>query len=304
MAKTVLITGGSGLIGKHLTSLLLNSGYQVNHLSRKASQSINNVKVFKWHIESGEIDEQCIDEVDAVVHLAGEGIASKPWRNSQKEKLIKSRVDSINLLYSLLKSRPSHKVKTIISASGVGYYGNRGDELLNESSSPGTDFMAHICVEWEKAADEGRNLGLRVSKLRTGVVLTSDGGALPQIAAPIKAGFGAPLGKGTQWMPWIYLDDLISLYKHALENENMEGVFNAASPNPVTNEELTKAIAQQLNKPLWLPKVPEIFLRLALGEMSTVLLNSTKTTSNKVQEAGFKFTVETVQQALKNIYAG
>ena len=303
MNKTVLITGGNGLIGHNLTRLLSEAGYSVHHLSRKDKASSNGAKVFKWDIESNEIDPDCILGVGAIIHLAGEGIADKPWKNSQKEILIKSRTESIRLLYDLLKRTPDHQVRSVISASGIGIYGDRGDELLTEESAAGNDFMSHICIKWEEAVDEGKDLGLRTVKLRTGVVLTPQGGALAKMAQPIKLGMGSPLGSGKQWMPWIHINDIIELYKYALENQTIRGAYNAASSIPVTNKELTQAIAQQLDKPLWLPAVPAFVLKILLGEMSAVALNSTKTSSNKIKDAGFKFNFERIEDALKNIYA-
>jgi len=303
MNKTVLITGGSGLIGQPLTKSLSEAGYVVHHLSRKDKASSNGAKIFKWDIQAKEIDPDCIQGVGAIVHLAGEGIADKPWRNSQKDMLIESRTESIRLLYDLLRQTPGHEVKAVISASGIGIYGDRGDELLTEGSTAGNDFMSHICVSWEKAVDEGLDLGLRTVKLRTGVVVTSEGGALSKMTQPIRAGIGSPLGSGKQWIPWIHIDDIIKLYKYALENEMISGAYNAASPIPVTNKDFTRALARQLDKPLWLPAVPAFALRILLGEMSAVVLNSTRTSSNKIKEAGFNFTFEKIEDALENIYA-
>lgn len=301
--KTILITGGSGLIGKSLTDLLLNKGYIVHHLSRESKAPTKNIKVYKWDLQQKIIDPACIQGVDAIIHLAGEGIAASPWTKKQKKKIIDSRTESIRLLFRLLEQNPAHQVKTIISASGVGYYGNRGDNLLEESSNPGSDFLAQTCIIWENAVEEAKKFGFRIVKLRTGVVLSSHGGALKQIEKPIKMGIGSPLGSGKQWMSWIHIDDLARMYLFAIENENISGAYNAASPFPVTNSEITNQIAHALNKSLWAPAVPAFALSLLMGEMCAVVLNSTKTSANKIINAGFRFNFEKIDDALKNIYA-
>lgn len=302
MEKTVLITGGSGLIGRALTDNLLAKSYRVYHLSRSNSRTTNKVKTFHWDVSKRQIEESCIDGVQHIIHLAGEGIASKVWTNKRKQEIIASRTESIRLLYDLL-SRRGHIVRSVISASGVGYYGNRGNELLTEESTAGKGFLANSCIEWEKAVDEGKQQQLRVVKLRTGVVLSREGGALPSMAKPIKLGLGAPLGSGRQWMPWIHIRDIVEMYSFALENEALEGVFNAAAPQPVTNADLTKTIARVLEKPVLLPSVPALVLRVIMGEMSSVVLNSTRTSSKKIKDEGFTFKFPELTSALRDIYA-
>ncbi|WP_207534963.1 TIGR01777 family oxidoreductase [Desertivirga arenae] len=302
MNKTVLITGGTGLIGMPLTKALLAKGYSVHHLSRSKSSGIEGVKTFEWNIQEDRIDPACLENVGAIIHLAGEGIGSRPWTNRQKKEIIESRTKSIKLIYGLMREMTDHRVEAVISASGVGYYGNRADEILTEDSFPGGDFLAHTCVEWEEVVDEAEELGPRIVKLRTGIVLSEKGGALAKMDAPIKAGLGAPLGSGKQWMPWIHLDDIVALYLHALENEQLEGTYNASSPDIKTNEDFTKSIAKVLNKPLFLPAVPPFALRLLLGEMCALVLNSTRTSSDKIQGTGFNFIFEKLEDALKTIY--
>jgi uncharacterized protein (TIGR01777 family) len=297
--KSILITGGTGLIGRTLTRQLLAQGYLVSHLSRKPGND-PNVKTFLWDVQNGEIDERCIDGINIVIHLAGAGIADERWSDVRKKELIDSRTKSIGLIYRLLGQK-EHKVNAVISASAIGYYSDRGDQLLTEDSAPNTDFMGKCCVEWEAAVDEGRKLGLRVLKFRTGVVL-DNGGALKQMALPVKLYVGSPLGSGKQWIPWIHWRDVVDMYLLAIENESLTGVYNMVSPNPVTNEELTKAVARQLHKPLWAPKVPAFFLKLLMGEMSTIVLGSTKVSAQKIQDAGFRFKYPDIAPALKQIY--
>jgi len=300
MTKRILITGGSGSVGTALSVSLLRNGYEVCHLSRSRGKT-PDIATFIWNIAKGEIDERCIEGVNTIIHLAGAGIADKRWTDKRKTEIIESRTHSIALIYDLL-SRKKNSVKTVLSASASGFYSNRGDQLLDENALPLNDFMSNCCVLWEQAVDKGSKLGLRIVKFRTGVILDKNSGALAKIAQPIKLGFGSPLGSGNQWISWIEINDVVSMYEFALQNKELEGVFNMATPNPVTNDQLTKAIAQQLNKPLWLPNVPAFMLKLLLGEMSLVVLGSTKMQVNKIQNAGFNFAYADLKSALKNIY--
>jgi len=300
MQKHILLTGGTGLIGTQLTKALLAKGYQVSHLDRKPGKN-PKVKTYLLDIDKGEIDATCINGVDTIIHLAGAGIVGKRWTDERKKEIINSRTQSIGLIYDLLKKK-NHLVKSVISASATGYYGDRADELLTEESAPGSDFLAEVCIKWEQAADAGLDTGLRVVKLRTGVVLDKNGGALPQLANPIKWGIGSPMGSGKQWMPWIHWKDVVKLYLYAIENSALKGVYNMTGPNPVTNQELTKAVAKQLRKPLWAPNVPEFVLKLILGEMRAVVMESDRTSAQKIEDAGFKFDFPELQDALKDIY--
>lgn len=297
--KRILLTGGSGGLGRHLTNLLLNNGFSVSVLSRNKGKD-SRVQTYLWDVDKGVIDEECINGVDVIVHLAGAGIADKRWTDERKKVIVESRTQSIALLYNLLKKKP-HQVKAVVSASGIGYYSDRGDELLTESSAPANDFLGQCCVLWEQAVDEAKALGLKVAKFRTGVVLDKQAGALPQLAAPVKFGFGAALGDGKQWMPWIHWQDVADMYLFAIEHE-LEGVYNMVAPNPVTNKQLTQAVAKQLKKPMWLPNVPAFALKLALGEMSTLVLGSTKASADKIMQAGFKFKFYSIDKALEDIY--
>jgi uncharacterized protein (TIGR01777 family) len=297
--KSILLTGGTGLIGRSLTKQLLANGYRVSHLSRNPGKD-PRVKTFLWDVAKGVIDEHCIDDVDIIVHLAGAGIADKRWTGERKKEIIDSRTKSIGLIYHLLRTK-KHQVNTIVSASAIGYYSDRGDELLTENSPPNNDFMAKCCVAWEAAVDEGRAFNLKIVKFRTGVVL-DNGGALKQMALPVKLYIGSPLGSGKQWIPWIHWQDVVGMYLLAIENESFTGVYNMVAPNPVTNEQLTQAIAKQLHKPLWAPKIPAFFLKLLMGEMSIIALGSTKVSAQKIEDAGFKFKYPNISSALKEIY--
>lgn len=297
----VLITGGTGLIGQPLTHILLAKGYRVSHLSRNPGKN-PQVKTFLWDIEKGQIDEQCITGVQTIIHLAGTGIADKRWTEKRKKEIIESRTRSIALIYHLLKKQPDHQVKKVISASGIGYYSNRGNEWLTEDSLPLNDFLATCCIEWENAVDAGIDLALEITKFRTGVVLTTQGGALPQLALPIKLGAGSALGSGKQYTPWIHLQDAVNMYVEAIEGNLPASTYNMVAPHPITNEELTKAVAKQLRRPLWLPKVPAFIIKLIFGEMSILVLGSTRVSAQKIKAAGYNFKFEHIADALKDIY--
>ena len=296
----ILLTGGTGLIGSILTKQLIAKGYTVSHLSRGPGKN-PNVKSYLWDVANEEIDPRCIYGVDTIVHLAGAGIADSRWTDKRKKELIDSRTKSIGLIYGVMKKHP-HQVKNVISASATGYYGTREDELLTEESTPSFDFLSTCCIEWEQAVEKGEAMGLRILKFRTGVVLNKNGGALPQLAAPIKLGAGSPLGSGKQWIPWIHWQDVIDIYLTGIENTTLKGVYNMVAPNPVTNKQMTQAVARQLHKSLWLPNVPAFALKLLLGEMAEVVLGSDKVSSKKIEQAGYVFKYADIAAALKEIY--
>ena len=299
MKKRVLITGATGMIGKKLVPALIEKGYEVSMLSRNA-RPLPNTRVFLWNVENQTIDSGCFDGVSAIIHLAGENIASKRWTAKRKQQILDSRVNSTQLLYKGLASR-NHNVDTLISASAVGYYGDRADEMLTEISAPGDDFLATCCVQWEAAVDEGIQHHLRIVKLRTGFILDKADGGLPLMALPVKMFLGAPLGSGKQWIPWIHLHDMINLYIHALENA-LQGVFNATAPAPVTNKTFTKSLAHTLQRPVWPLHVPAVGIKTIMGEMSAVALSSTKTSAQKVLNTGFNFRYNQLEDALAEIY--
>ncbi|MBL4675011.1 MAG: TIGR01777 family oxidoreductase [Mucilaginibacter sp.] len=299
-SKNILITGGSGLLGRHLTDALLKQGHKVSHLSRQAGKN-PDINTFLWDVDKRRIDPACIDGIDTIVHLAGAGIADKPWTAERKKEIVESRTESIRLIYALMKQR-SNDVKNIISASGINYYGDSGDKLLEEDDLPGNDFVANCCIEWEKAVDEGTEFGLRIVKFRTGVVLTNEGGALPKLAQPVKMYVGSPLGGGKQWVPWIHPKDVTDMYLYALNTPQLAGTFNMVAPQPVTNKQLTHAVAKQLGKPLWAPNVPAFLIKLLFGEMAALVLGSTKGSAKKIQEHGFTFNYPDIESALREIY--
>ncbi|MBM3402521.1 MAG: TIGR01777 family protein [Bacteroidetes bacterium] len=301
MKKNILITGASGLIGSRLIKILVEKGHGISVLSRQ-SKNFNDLKSYTWDVEKQLLDLNAFDGIDTIIHLAGAGIADKRWTQKRKQELVDSRIKSTQLLYKTIKSLNA-PVKNFISASAVGYYGNRNDEILYEDSATGTGFLADCCKQWEQAVDEGLNLGIRVVKLRIGLVLSKQGGALSELAKPVNFFVGAALGSGKQWMPWIHINDLLSIFEKAVEDSKYSGTFNANSPFPVTNYEFTKILSKKLFRPLWPVNVPEFILKAMLGEMSSVVLNSNRTSSQKLLDMGFRFRYQALESALSEIYS-
>jgi len=299
--KNILITGASGLIGTKLIRNLQEKGHVVSVLSRNPGK-LKNVKSFLWNVDEQTIDNEALSGVDTIIHLAGAGIADERWTKKRKQLIIDSRVLSTKLLYRAIEETKS-PVKTIISASAVGFYGDRADELLNENSSNGTGFLADCCQQWENAVNEGLKFGVRLVKLRIGLVLSKQGGALAKLETPVSLFLGAPLGSGKQWMPWIHVTDLLAIFEKAIENPEYSGTYNACSPIPVTNFEFTKILAKTLFRPVWPIKVPKFVLKAVLGEMSAVILISNRTSSQKLIDTGFKFRYAGLDKALKEIYS-
>ena len=298
--KKVLITGGSGTIGSRLTSVLQERGYEVSHLSR--SPRTTSIKTFIWDPSSGRMDAAALKGVDAIVHLAGAGIADKRWSQKRKDEILASRTESTRLLTDTLLSVP-HQVKLFVSASGISYYGleNPPHNAFIETDPAASDFMARVTVAWENSVLQIKDPAIRIVMLRTGVVLNNGSGALSRLVAPVRFFVGAPLGSGDQYFNWIHLDDLCSLYVKAIEDTSLRGVYNAVAPNPVTNRELTRTIAYVLKKPLWLPPVPAFVVRAIAGEVSELVLRGGKISSDKAQRAGFEFQYRTIDKALENL---
>lgn len=300
MANQILITGATGMVGKQLIPALQALGYQVSILSRK-HVTIKDVKVHLWDVYQQTIDKAAFNGIDTVIHLAGEGIGDKKWTAERKKQIIDSRVLSGKLLYKTIKESNA-PIKTFVSASAVGYYGDRGEDILSEESKCGIGFLSECCAKWEQASDEGLGLGIRVVKIRIGLILSKDGGALASMEKPIKYFVGSPLGSGKQWMPWIHLEDIVKIFIKAAEDEQMIGAYNAASPNPATNKMFTKALANKLNRPIWPFNVPAFVLKGILGEMSILPLMSNHTKADKLLQTGFEFSYTTIDKALDSIY--
>ena len=297
----VLITGGSGLLGSSLTQKLLSENIEVVHLTREKN-SKNDVKNYLWNWGKNEIDERCFNGITNIIHLAGAGIAEKAWTQKRKNTIVKSRVLTARLLHSKIESL-NIDLKAFISASAVGFYGAQVSEKeFNESDVSFEDFMGNCCKQWENAADLFVPIS-RVVKLRLGVILDKDFGALPRIARMIKNRIGSPLGTGNQYMPWIHIDDAVEIFYKAIRNNEYSGVYNAVSTENITNSILTKSVGRVLNRKIWLPNVPSFILRFLYGEMSDTILKGVKVSNKKIKNLGFKFKYDKIDEALKYIYS-
>jgi uncharacterized protein len=300
LATSILITGASGLVGHRLTELLLQNGYKVSHLGREKKSG--NVPSFVWDVSKGTMDPRSLEGVDTIIHLAGAGVAEKRWNPERKKEILESRTKSSNLIYETLKN-DKHNVKTVVSASAIGIYGFGLDDnvVMTEESKPGSDYLSNVVVQWEQAIDQIVSLGMRVAKIRIGIVLSEKGGALVEMAQPIKLGVGSPLGTGTQLLSWIHLDDLCAMFIKAIEDSSMSGAYNAVTPNPVTNREMTIAIAKVLHRPLWAPAVPGFVLLIVVGEMAEIVLNGSNVSPEKIMRTGFKFRFTDLAMTLKDL---
>ncbi len=294
----ILITGSSGMIGTALSIYLSSKGHDIVRLTRSKSDPEENK--YNWIPEAGIIDTSGLEGINAVVHLAGENISSGRWTDEKKARIRRSRVKGTKFLCESL-ARLNNKPEVVICASAIGYYGERGDEILTEDSGNGEGFLAEVCSEWENAIGFCSSSGVRTSCLRTGLVLSMDGGALPRMLAPFKMGAGGTLGSGKQYMSWIALDDLLSVIEFVLLDKNISGPVNAAAPNPVTNREFTKTLGSVLKRPA-LFSMPSFAARLIFGEMGDqLLLSSTRVIPEKLRQNGFRFRFEKIEAAIRSL---
>jgi hypothetical protein len=296
----ILISGATGLVGAAAAGALRGAGHTVERLARPESlpRQGNEPRPIKWNPRTGDLDRAVANGAEAVIHLAGANIAGSRWNAGFKQELRASRVEATrNLVTNLLQL--DQRPRIFISASAVGYYGNRGDEQLTEESAPGDDFLAKLSVAWEKEALRAADFGMRTAILRFGVVLAPHGGALERMLLPFQLGLGGRLGSGKQWIPWLTLPEAVSIIRFALENETLRGPFNATAPNPVTNAEFSKTLGKVLGRPVIFP-VPEFALRLLAGEMAdALLLSSARVIPWNLQERGYKFQHATLEEGLR-----
>lgn len=302
MAATILITGATGLVGKALTKHLLHKGYAIHILTTQKTLlgSDKKLQYFYWNPQVNEIDTSCFDGVEAVINLAGSSIAQR-WTKSAKTSILNSRIQSLYVLSKAIKEG-NFPINQLISASAIGIYSDSKTNYYEEEyvSAEDSSFLRSVVRAWESATTQFQEMGIKTTILRIGIVLDAKDGALPKIMAPIEKYCGAVLASGEQWQSWIHIDDLVALFTHTLELK-LEGVYNAVAPNPVQQAELTKSIAQVLKRPVFLPKVPEFALKLLLGEMSAIVLESQRVCSKKIQNTGFKFNYHELSAALKNL---
>jgi uncharacterized protein len=293
----ILIAGATGLIGTALRDALKGKGYEMLFVSRSEPKNENFVQ---WSMEDGFRDEDLprLEGLDAAINLAGESISGLRWTEEKKKAIRESRVQGTRRLIELF-ARLKQPPKTFIAGSAVGFYGDRGDEVMTEASTAGDTFLSEVCKEWEAESRRAEDLGIRTVLLRTGIVLSKDGGALGTMLTPFKFGVGGVVGSGKQWMSWVSLDDEIRAIVYALENENIRGAVNVTSPNPVTNEEFTKTLGDVLYRPTFLP-LPEFAVNLVFGEMGdALLLDSTRVVPKRLEDNGFEFKYPKLKEAIE-----
>ena len=297
-----LITGATGFVGRRLLHRLEEPAVVLSRNASKAEKSLAafGVKAFNWDAENQPAPAEAFDGVDVVFHLAGEPVSEGRWTKEKKRRLRASRVDGThNLVQTLVQLQ--HKPRVLISASAVGYYGDRSDEVLTEDAQPVDDFLGDICVHWEQEALLARQAGIRVVNPRIGIVLGEKGGAIGKMLLPFQMGLGSPLGTGKQYMPWIHIDDLVSLLLFAAERESITGPLNATAPHPVTNLEFTKTLGKVLSRPTFMPSPPAFLLKAIIGEFANVLLQSQNAVPKKSLDAGFHFHYTDLEPALREI---
>ena len=302
-ASTVAVTGSRGLVGSALAPALAAAGHRVLRLVRGAAAApaapAVGARVARWDPESGALDSSALAGVDAVVHLAGESVAGGRWTEAKKRRIRSSRVDGTRGLAASL-ARLERPPRVLVSASAVGYYGDRGAELLREGSAPGTGFLAEVCREWEAATEPAERARIRVVQLRIGMVVARRGGALAAMLTPFRLGAGGPVGGGAQWVSWIAIDDLVAAILHALDTASLAGAVNAVAPEPVQNRELARTLGRVLGRPALLP-LPAFAARLLLGQMADeLLLASARVEPARLQATGFAFRHPTLEDALRH----
>jgi uncharacterized protein (TIGR01777 family) len=294
----ITISGASGFIGRRLLKHLMTANHSIHVLSRHAGTNLPaGVRLSVWNPDREEPPEESLNNADAIVHLAGEPVAQR-WTADARQKIRDSRVQGTRRLVQAL-STMSRRPAVLVCASAIGIYGSRGDEILTESSTPGTGFLPDVCREWESQADLAQALGMRVVKIRIGIVLSAHGGALAKMLPAFKAFAGGRMGSGREWMSWIHLDDLAALIRYAVEN-SLEGAVNGTAPSPVTNAEFTRILAKSLHRPALFP-IPGFALKMIFGEMAEVLLGSQRVLPRAAQDSGFRFQYAQLEPALQDL---
>ncbi len=298
---TILITGGTGMIGLRLAQMLKAQGHTLHLLSRTSKPVQPYDSVFSWDVKKGNLDERSLDNVEVIVHLAGAGIADQRWTDERKSEILSSRVDSAKLILEALKRR-KQSLTAYISGSAIGWYGAYTDSLIhNETEPAASDFMGETCRKWEHAADLFQPVAQRIVKIRTGIVLSQSGGALPKMAQPVRWYVGSPLGTGKQQMPWIHLDDICTVFSNAISDNRYYGAINASATENCTNREFTKVLAKVLDRPVFPISVPSFVLKALFGEMAAVVLEGSKVSNHRIKQMGFTFRFSHLEEALKDI---
>ena len=297
----VLIFGGTGFLGTKLTKELISIGYKVSVITRNRQISVdtvlNNVDLIKWDNKSPLSSIYDFREFDVVINFAGESIGNRRWSNSVKQEILTSRINTTRSIVNAINDGTMNP-KVLINASAVGYYGPRQDEKITESEGPGQDFLAEVCQKWEAEAYKVENKFTRVVTIRTGVVLGSQG-ALTRMVMPFKFFVGGPLGKGIQWLPWIHVEDLIRMVRFIIEHDEVAGPVNGTSPGPVRMKDFSNILGEVLKRPSWFP-VPEFVLKIALGQMSEMLLHGQRAIPQKISDIGFEFKFPDLRSAIED----
>lgn len=294
----VLITGATGLVGSELVSQCHDKGYAVNYLttSKKKIISDSNYQGYYWNLDTGEIDEKCLNGVSVIINLAGASI-SKRWTEDYKKIIVKSRINSLELLKKTLQNT-SHTITSIVSASAIGVYPDSLEHYYTEcEKNVNKNFLGEVVAFWENKVDEFESLGLIVAKVRIGLVISNNGGVLLKIVRPVNLFLGAAFGSGEQWQSWVHISDIAGIFLHIVIHE-LNGVYNGVAPNPVTNSKLVKEIARKLNRPLFLPNIPKFLMHTILGDMAYLLFASQRVSSKKIEEEGYIFQYANICHAL------
>ncbi|MCE2786526.1 MAG: TIGR01777 family oxidoreductase [Bacteroidota bacterium] len=295
----IMITGGTGLVGKHIANELVKSGNEVVLLGRKSGK-FNGLTCYKWDLARQEIDTTALQGVQAIIHLAGAGVADKAWSKAYKQEIYDSRILSTRLLVNTLKHTPN-QVQTFISASAIGIYGNNCPYPTGENAPASDTFLAKVCKDWESEALHAESIGLRTTIIRIGVVLAKEGGFIPQVAKPIKFYAGAALGSGNQYISWIHIHDLAGMFIKAVFDEQMRGIYNGVAPHPESNKTITNAMAKRLHRPILLPPVPTFAMKIIFGEMASMLIANQYIDSKKIEQTGFNFQYPSLDNALDEL---
>lgn len=298
--RNILITGGTGLIGLELSRLLQSKGYQIAHLSRRSNPKAE-FSAHRWDLDAQIIEDNAVEWADAIIHLAGASLADKRWTTAYKKIMIDSRTKSLELLHKYIKQR-SRPLNTLVSASAVGFYGDAGDKWLEEGANPQPgDFKSDCCVLWENAAKALKPDIGRLAILRVGIVLSTKGGALEKMMLSFKAKVGSYFGNGSAYYPWIHINDMTRMFAYAVENDHVQGIYNGVAPNPHTNKEFIQAIPKAMGIKAAIVPTPEFAIKLAMGEMSSLVLHSNRVSAQKILKAGFEFKYGELDTALKDV---
>jgi uncharacterized protein (TIGR01777 family) len=314
---TVMITGGTGMIGTALSEMLVENGYNVIILSRNPQEtakehdyagkpaffrSSGNIYYSRWDIDRQYIDPAALSAADYIIHLAGAGVADKRWSKDRKKEILESRTKSSELLVKSLRAH-INKVRAVVSSSAIGWYGPDNGKPFVETDPPASDFLGQTCMLWEQSIMPVEELGIRLVRLRTGIVLSDEGGALKEFRKPLRVGAAAVLGSGDQVISWIHIEDLCRIFMHAIEDKSLIGVYNAVAPHPASNRELTMTLARHITNSMhYMVKVPAFVLKTVLGEMSVEVLKSATVSSSKIESTGFNFRFPSLEKAIDNLY--